>query len=98
MKTPIHDPTLHFGLCEGSVLPADYLNPPDDPKGNPTLDATLFCPLMAGRSATDADKLLVHRTAKGAPWHVIRTEFSEFERKCHRDISQAEVRKMAGLS
>ena len=97
MNTPIHDPRLHFGLCEGSVLPADYLNPPDGPHGA-LLDATLFCPLMLGLAAADADKLFVHRDVKGAPWHVIRTEFSEFERKCHRDISQTEVRKMAGLS
>lgn len=98
MKTPIHDPLLHFGATVGTVLPADYLNPPDDHRGNPTLDATLFCPLMAGRSATDADKLLVHRTAKGEQWVVVNEAFSGFERKCHHDISQAEVRKMAGLS
>lgn len=98
MKTPIHDPLLHFGATVGTVLPADYLNPPDDHRGNPTLDATLFCPLMAGRSATDADKLLVHRTAKGEQWVVVNEAFSGFERKCHHDISQTVVRKMAGLS
>lgn len=97
MKTPIHDPMLHFGASVGTVLPADYLNPPDGPHG-PVLDATLFCPLMAGRSTDDADKLHVHRMAKGEQWVVVGETFSNFERKCHHDISQTEVRKMAGLS
>ena len=98
MNPPIHDPLLHFDATLGTVLPADYLNPPDYPRGNPTLDATLFCPLMAGRSASDADQIAVHRAAKGDPWVVVATAFSGFERKCHHDISQTVVRKMAGLS
>ena len=97
MKTPIHDPLLHFDATVGTVLPADYLNPPDGPHG-PVLDATLFCPLMAGRATDDADKLHVHRMAKGEQWMVVGETFSNFERKCHRNISQTEVRKMAGLS
>ena len=97
MKTPIHDPMLHFGETVGTVLPADYLNPPDGPHG-PVLDATLFCPLMAGRSTDDADKLHVHRMAKGERWVVVDGTLSGFEWECHHDISQTEVRKMAGLS
>ena len=97
MNVPIHDPKLHFGAHVGR-LPADYLNPPDDSRGNPTLDATLFYPRMSGCSAAEADKLLVHRTAKGAQWVIVDETPSGFDRKCHRDISQTEVRKMAGLS
>lgn len=97
MKTPIHDPMLHFDATVGTVLPADYLNPPDGPHG-PVLDATLFCPLLSNRSTEDADKLLVHRTAKGEQWVVVDEFFTNLRRKCLRDVSQADVRKMVGLS
>ena len=98
MNVPIHDPLLHFDATVGSVLPADYLNPPADSRGNPTLDATLFCPLLSGRSTEDADKLLVHRTAKGEPWIVVDEFFTNLRCKCLRDVRQTEVRKLAGLS
>lgn len=98
MKTPIHDPMLHFDATVGTVLPADYLNPPDGPHG-PVLDATLFCPLLSNRSTEDADKLLVHRTAKGDKWRVVKRTFNTTETDKRRtDISRLDILKAAGLS
>lgn len=73
MKNP-HSP-LHFSAVVGSVLPPNYISPPDDAKGNPTLKATLFCPVLLDRSAKYADEVEVHRLFRGLSWICSRRTF-----------------------
>lgn len=73
MKNP-HFP-LHFADVTGTALPPDYISPPDDAKGNPTLKATLFCPVLVNHPAKYADEVDVHRAYKGAPWVCSRRTF-----------------------
>lgn len=74
---PIAKCFRHFVAVVGDDLPADYISPPDDPRGNPTLDATLFVPFIEGRTAKDADTVQVHRNFKGDKWRVVDRTFVE---------------------
>lgn len=75
MNDPTHKPFLHFLAVVGADLPADYISPPDDHKGNPTLDAVLFVPMGPNKPASMADEVHVHRNYKGDKWRCVKRVF-----------------------
>lgn len=68
-NVPIYDPRLRVNTEAGTMLPMDYINPPDGPHG-PILVATLFGPRTTNMTVAEADEYHVRRVAKGEPWFV----------------------------
>lgn len=90
---------LHYLVGTGDDLPADYIHPPSDAKGNPTLDAVLFVPVEEGRLAAEADEIHVHRIAKGERWRCVKRMFHSTDGSKRRtDITRQDILGAVGLS